>query len=1082
MPQFSYLVIGLGGTGCAVVRELKKKLYIEWRSKGNTGPYPDIYSFQDQHGGTLVESRIATLSIDSNQKDLAGEGELSQGWRVFGETLGLQDYEKVLLDTRGIDRILSNIERYPGIEPWVRGELEFVRDITTGTTEPAGCNQIRRMGRIALANGNGIANVIGAVANRLKKLTENRQVGAEIHIACTLAAGTGGGSLIDVIAQLQRHLKDEPGEYNIFIHGFTTVKDVGSINAGNFYANQYAALMELNAFRMEIYRPWDIAASHEAARLSLPKKDGISTKDMRDTFKSMALVSDHTEGGRNVPLDQQIENVAEFIFQMAVRQMGDLPKPLRDALTLEDRKQFPADANGGNRSTAFISYGVQRVAIPEREIREKLSYSFARQFILKILFNHWDDRYRDLPREMDIPSFVDNRRRVWKVSWDHLYLDLVEDISGQRVFDPYEIEWRNELNRQAERVRDQLVDRKEWLVDFNRRAEKFYREGFRSQGEGGGLDDYFRIRKDANEIATRARRIRAHIEKNLITGMEGLEADYALNHLPRAINFLTKRIEEDHLKYGDLEKQSGEEEKNADRTRKEILEQYQKCGRWAKKKQDRLFTNFVQATTSYYYWKTIKQAAQYGQEFCRKLAEELRLLEHQIQEFGLRLKLLEENFKTEMAVRISEISGPASTEEVEYLVDAQEVNKAISERFESDKALQDLKAFVAMNKLKLLRGDRFEFAAYLDKMPLDGNRVGGPLVDELFRISEENAIEAHHQVREEEREFEGILGQNIVHKLYKEYGGRVDGRLEEWLRDLISKAMPMISFDPNEEPMDLPTQGPILRRCVFLPKCSRIAEFEEQLRKKIEGITGSQGSCKMVETICQEVPEDRNPTEITIISVAFFFSTRFTRVAHGLKKKYLERLRQKSEKESRRAYFEVHTESHQPPLPDLMKLGRKEVLKQQFPIVLLGYALDLMQIPEVEGQEVRFGKKDEWGRVKDKVGTKMRLDGELRQIAADSAARFGKEIPLGMIALYTHYFEQFDESCLPLIEKLVETEMNQEVDADALQKRLDIMSGQSFLLSGKNEEDEMYKLIDAKSKEAAVLARRLADRSRLKRL
>ena len=637
MPQFNYLVIGLGGTGCAVIRELKKKLYIEWRSKGNTGPYPDIYSFQDEHGGARVESRIATLSIDSNQQDLAGAGELAQGWRVFGETLGLQDCEKVLLDTRGVDKILHNIQRYPGIEPWVGEELQFVRDISRGTTEPAGCNQIRRMGRIALANGNGIANVIGAVANHLQKLTENRQSGAEIHIVCTLAAGTGSGSLIDVIAQLQRYLKDKAGEYDIFIHGFTTIDDVGSKSSGNFYANQYAALMKLNAFRMETYQPWDIAASQNAARLSL------STNDLRGTFKSMALVSDHTEGGRKVPLDQQIDNVAEFIFQMAVRQMGDLPKPLRDALTLEDRKQYPADTPGGNRSTAFISYGVQRVAIPEREIREKLSYSFARQFILKVMYNHWDDRYRDQPREMDIPGFVDTRRRIWKVTKEHLYLDLVEDTSGQQVFTTYEIEWRTELNKQAERVRTQLVDkgaREQWLADFDRRAEKFWREGFRSQGEGGGLDDYFKIRMDANEIATRARRIRSHIEKDLITNFEGLEAEYPLTHLPAAIHFLIQRIDNDRVNFGGLEKKAGEEETNADRSRNDILIQYPKCGWLAKRKQERLFTDFVQATTSYYYWKTIKQAAQYGQEFCKKLVEELRLLEAQITDFGVRLKLL----------------------------------------------------------------------------------------------------------------------------------------------------------------------------------------------------------------------------------------------------------------------------------------------------------------------------------------------------------------------------------------------------------------------------------------------------------
>ncbi len=70
MSQHNYLVIGLGGTGGAVVRELKKRLYTEWRTRGGTGPYPEVYSFQDAYGGTRIEARISTLSVDSNRADL----------------------------------------------------------------------------------------------------------------------------------------------------------------------------------------------------------------------------------------------------------------------------------------------------------------------------------------------------------------------------------------------------------------------------------------------------------------------------------------------------------------------------------------------------------------------------------------------------------------------------------------------------------------------------------------------------------------------------------------------------------------------------------------------------------------------------------------------------------------------------------------------------------------------------------------------------------------------------------------------------------------------------------------------------
>lgn len=1086
MPQHNFLVIGLGGTGCAVVRELKKKLYIEWRSRGNTGPYPEVFSFADTLGAERVDTRIGTVSIDSNEKDLQGQGERGRKWRVFGETLRLTDREKVLLDPSGLDRILSSVERYPGIEPWIRDEMDFVRDITRGSTEPAGCNQIRRMGRLALSTGNGIENVVNRVEDRLNELSRGGQVGAEIHIACTIAAGTGSGTLIDVIAQLQRHLRNRGSGYEVYVHGFATAKDVGDVNTGNFYANQYAAITELNAFRLARYRPWDITASADPRRLAVPEP-GETSGDLPGTFRSVALISDTTEGGVDVPLDHQIENAAEFIFQMAVRQMGDVPKPLRDALTLEDRAMYPADANGGDRSTAFIGYGVQRAAIPEREIREKLSYAFGRQFLLKVLYANWDNRYRETAPHFSRDGFVDDRRGGWRVTREHLYLDLVEDAVGQREFEQYETEWRGELTRQADQVKQLLGNkfpaRQNWLSDFDRRAKNYWERGFRSRGNSGGVIDYFQIRREPSEVRNRARRIRGEIETDLLLNMERLDSTYALTHLPGAVEFLIQRIEADRVEFGALAPKAAEQVKEADRVREEIRGQFEKGGRWAKGKHERLFGQYRDVTLRYYYWWTIKYAAEYGQAFCKDLIDELKLLYQQIERFDTRMKQVVTHFEEEIEERIPEERSEDDREEVVFLVDGRYVNDVIRNRFESEKSVQDNNAAATIEVLKQLRGDRTEFAAYTEKMPVDDGteRVGGPVVDELRRISETNAIEAHIRLREDDPEFEGIFGQNIIRKLWNDYGGQVDGELEQWLRDLMDRAMPMIAFDPNEEPMDLPTQGPVLRRCVFVPTCRGVPDdFQRHLREKIESIIGGKGSCKRADTFFQEVPEERNPSEIAIVSVAFFFPARHTRVVHGLKERYLERLRQKSETERRRAYFEVHTESHHPPLPDLMKLQRKEVLEQHFPAVLLATAMGLMQVPEENGQQVLFGTVDSFGRVKDKVETGMKINGKVREAAEQSVQRFGQEIPVETILLYLLYREQFAEGALTGVESLVQQRLAEnEVDLEVIERGLETMGGQSFLLSRKKEDDPSYKLFDAKVAEAIALARRLADKSSL---
>ena len=1086
MTQHNFLLIGIGGTGCAVVRELKKKLYVEWRSGGNSGPYPEIYKFQDSFGGARVESRIATLSIDSNEKDIEGQGERSRKWRVFGKTLKLGDREKILIDPSGLGKILGSVERYPGIEPWIRDEMDFVGDITRGSTEAAGCNQIRRMGRLALASGNSVENVIKRVADRLTQLSKNGEVGAEIHIACTLAAGTGSGTLIDIVTQIQRYLKNQPGKFSVFIHAFATSKDVGSANTGNFHANQYSALLELNALRLGLYEPWDIAASAVAKRLAVPPP-GESSGDLPGTFKTAALITDTTEGGMDVPLDHQIENAAEFIFQVAVRQMGDLPKDLRDAISFEDRKQFPADSNGGNRSTAFIGYGVQRVAIPEREIREKLTYSVGRQLLLQVIYNNWDSRYRETPRSFSKDGFINERRSNWQVTKKHLCLDLVEETVGQSDFNTYEIDWRNELSRQQARVKEQLGDafneRKRWLVDFERRAETYWQRGFRSSGDSGGVNNYFQIRRDANEVHNRARRLRRDIENDLIEGMERMDSDYALHHLSGAVEFLVQQIEKDLSDFSDEAPKIVEAYTEADRTREDIRREYQKVGRLTLgNKHGKLFTSYQENTTRFYYYRTLQQATEYAQSFCKKLIEELRSLHQQVSRFDLRMKQVASNFDDEINERIRENEEDSSREEVVYLVDAGYVNDNIRNRFESDKSVLDGNTNATMEVLKKVRGDRREFSAYLDKMPVDESteRVGGPIVSEIRRISEEKAIESHDLLCENDKEFDGIFGQNIVRKLYNDYGGQVGGELEQWIKDIMNKAMPMLSFDPNEEPMDLPTQGPVLRRCIFVPKCKAVPEeFGLQLRRKIESILGGRGSCKDVETFYQEVPEERNPSEIAIISVAFFFPMRHTQLAHGLKERYLNRLQQKSEKETRRAYFEIHTESHHPKLPDLMKLGRREGLQERLSSVLLAVALGLMRIPEENGKQILFGTVDSFGRVKNKVESGMKMSAEIREVATESEARFGQMIPAETIILYSLFFDQFKEGSFAALEKLVQSTMNDDVILEDIERQLETMSGHSFLLSGKKEEDKIYALFDKKTAEAAELARRLADKSTL---
>jgi len=1076
MKQNNYLVIGLGGTGCAVVRELKKKMYVEWR-KENTGRYPEVYRFKDDFGGETCEARIATLSIDSNAADLDGEGEKDEAWNVFGEILRLNDTEKVLLDPSGVDAILNNVDSYPGVSPWIKADIDFVREMTKGTSGPSGCNQIRRMGRLAFANGNGVDNVLSGVKNRIAKLSEGGGFkDVEIHIACTLGCGTGSGTLVDIVAQIQKELVTHTGKTKVYLHTFATSSDVGSANTGNFYANQYAALQELNAFRLNIYQPWDITVSQgqEKQRLSASDSANSSLSKLQGTFNSCAIITDTTEGGRQVGLKDQVENVAEFLYQLSVSQLGNIPKEIRDALSLEDRSQYPADTQGGDRATCFMSYGVQKLAIPEKEIKEKLAYCMGRQFLLKTIYNHYDDRYLDLITETySVDAFVRKRRELWDSTRDYLNLDVQPEMEAEDSHARFKEDWNNRLNKIEAQVRKSLSagkdDRKKWLSDMDRRAKDFWDAGFRGRG---GID-YFNVKSESRSVRQHAKSIRKAIERDLIQGFERMDKEYPAHYFPEIIAYLIQEIEKERLHFSELVETSKKKATDAfDFKRASIAPEYRKIGIFAMGKVDRLFATYREKTVEYYLNKTLEKSADYAFKLTERLLKELKEFKEEAEQFVMRLKLLASDFETEEQQRIPEGEFEQKRDDVVYLVDAEHINSVISKSFVADLSVQTRLAENVMKSLALLRGDRMQFSEYNKKMPVDeNNHVNGPFLKTLRVEVENQSAEAHVKLKEDDDQFDGIFGQNIMAKLYKDYGGNVDGDLKNTFGQLINDAMPMAAFDANQEPMGVPSPGPVLRRCVFVPQWKECPdEFDSELKTVISSIKGGTGSCKDVETSFESIPEERNPTEIVILAVAFFFPARLTQVVRGLKREYIRRTTGNDATAAARGYFQVTTESHNPPLPDLMKLGQTEVRKQKLPTVLLAVALGLDHV--TDSGDLLFGHMDNVGRLQDRVESGLSVTAEDIKKAKDSSLE-NLAIESSLAALVDHYIRDFKDSCMIDLSHLVETTIRDGVSVKDVKDRLDDISGKSFLLRGKMENDDTYNLFNNRVEAAKELLMRL---------
>jgi hypothetical protein len=1067
----NHLLIGLGGTGCSVVREFKKLLFSEWRRKGGKGECPDIFEFKDRFSGREEQVRIATLSIDSHKDDLEGQHDK---WRVLGEQLSLKDSERVLISPEGLANVKANLRDYPGIEPWIARERDQMDEILKGTDEPNGCNQIRRLGRLALSNGNNLPNVLNAFNNRRAELTKGGSLDVTLHITCTLGCGTGSGTIVDIIAQLRRVLSQETGKFPIHLYVFATSSNVGDVATGNFYANQYAALQELNALRLGLYQPWDIAAKNGAKRLTI-----------NDAFEVSFIVTNATESGQGLTLSEQVNSTAEFLFQNLVRLMGNRPKRLGDAHTMQDVAQYPTDEEGSDRSTRFGSFGVKRLAIPEKEIHEKLAFTFVQQGLLRILFDNWSGRdgegFIGAPKEFSDDGFVEKRKGKWGITYDHLNWNIDHPVEADDPYPQFLDTWQQECEQLAAEVKARYPkDSGAWISEYDLEVEQFKRNGFR----GKGLDAYFAVRSEPSALVTRARKLAEAVEQDLLQGMENLSEDYQANYFPAIIRRAKAHLEAHRIKFSeelkDLPDQLNEALQHRDLNRNE-LQNVGIISGWLGKAEN-IFGAYQKATQDYHYLETLRIAAEYAVRLIEQALPEFVRLEQRAERFVLILKKLQGEHGYLVANRILEAQGSDEAteepvQEVVYYVNAKEVNESISNlRMDADKQKAHAQALV--DALRQLRRANDGFERYVDLAPEgEDGKIAGKVLHTLQGVAFPNSRGAHDQRCLSDKRFVSILGQNIVEKLFKDYGGRVAGDLETRMRKLMDVAMPAVSFDGSAMPVGHHgVSSPIFGRTVFLPECASVEKaFQEELGRLLASMTGGGHGGRRIEVELKTVPEGRNSTELVFLSVAYFFPVRMMKAVQSLHHHHGERLKAGSGIEQ--ATFQIYTESHLPVLPSLLRPDEADRRVEALPWVLLAEQAGLVHVPaSKDGDEptLKLGELNALGRLVDSIELTAvpcteRDRVTAQELEADDALRqAGIKVPLSVICLVQHYQTKFAMRELRSLQKRVNMKLAERrtpAAKDAIKGRLDSLLDLIFVARGR-EEDAVFRFFSQGVEEA----------------
>ena len=497
----NHLIIGLGGTGGKIIRSFRKAVFQAFRKEDADGV---------NLGYLYVDSSAEMMAIDD------------PSWKILGTSVQLNKRSQLLIQEANLASRLDNIDNYPGIKPWI-GDPDQWKDVLGSIIGVTLGGQKRRLGRFLFACK------ADAYRQQIQSLVKDLQAGGTtdttFHLVCGLAGGTGSGSIVDAISILRDTYPDSK-RYRIIVYALLPETYPNpSWDTGNYHANGFAALLELNSLSVGRFSPDDLLGVKGKLKLS-------------DPFNGCYLFVNENENGLTVDVDKQMPGiVADFLYQKVVVTRTVSWPTLGRMENAENGDGTPERAPASNnpeRSKRMLAFGIKRLAIPEQEISEFLTYNFALEAALQLRYNNWSDSagFLDEARNQDFHEFVNQKETQfsWALSDDHLTLStgiLPEDAANKK-WKPINNEWQDVTPNFKSLVREK--NRESWLDELSKLYQKRFDQDYRGVGVRPFYQSKLKAKKD------HAREIRRRVENDLFTDWKnGVKSAYDVSRLLAAL-------------------------------------------------------------------------------------------------------------------------------------------------------------------------------------------------------------------------------------------------------------------------------------------------------------------------------------------------------------------------------------------------------------------------------------------------------------------------------------------------------------------------------------------------------------------
>lgn len=904
----NHIIVGLGGTGGKVMAAFRRAIY--------------------ELEGTADPDNVALgyLYVDSDLRFMKGEHEL---WNIPGDTLYVGDARTLNIKGQNLGSTLAGIASFPNIKPWI-GDTTKWSHMQASVGEGIG-GQKRRLGRFIFACKAG--EFVSKIKTQVKDCEEkSKTTETTFHVVAGLAGGTGSGSLVDVVALLRKEF-GQLDRHRIFIYAL--LPDKGSTWAAPgkaYYANGYAALMELNALAVRDYQPYDLTGRGERVNLA----DGAvrPTKDA-PPFDGCYIFDNENESGRKIQLDngEFYQVVSGFLYQKIVAVDSHAwQDKLSRYETMENMKDDPSEGDGGKplRSMRFAAFGIKRIMVPDREIKEYLVFRSAEQALLQSLYNHLSDQGYEDTKAPDAPPSKDTKKRealrlAWKMSEDHLNLELpiIAPSSGEPDYRPYKQEW-GMAAQFVKLAKDNTPNPLQWMSALNEICKKRYDKDFR----GKGVEEFFRLR--GREVNQQVREIVAAVEADLFAKWS--KGDWGLvschEALETEMEWLSQVRTENTKKLQKLKDVLGAGTNRSEVTR--LLDantrEWPKVGPLSALlgKRDELLNAQAALYMESYRYSTMLLACEHAEKLITALAERLRDLHNTIGTLiALHLEVLEgssvgstyHGVRNHIADRCrededrSDLGAPVikyyNPKDVHRFADRMFMDKETCKNFAANyrRAVVD---FIGAEK------GFFNFNAQADRKKVE-DAATDTRAEQLVTTQHDLLVNREPSVR-------GVLGENVIDKLSRDLAGKPRD-LKNYCKDLMGHAGTFLKWDDAQraaKEAGLKHENDQGETAVVIPPSPDSMAFRAELEGAFREASATMGQFALI--------EGRRAQEIVMISLRNLFPLRYARNTVELREKYDEFLEQKNNEEERsRALMELHGEDREfaPLFP--MTPGEKDI-------------------------------------------------------------------------------------------------------------------------------------------------------------